>query len=142
MLKMAISTVQSAKYHCIPCVEYIKNTRTDKELEIFFFESNFTRFHLVFEKPLQSDLNILTVYLPCNKISENQDDKLDLTELMGLVNEQVKTIMLSGTSFGYQHFLLFSSAREMPASYCHGVVSVVCPCIHKLCLQKTYPQKL
>ena len=32
------------------------------------------------------------------------------------------------------HFILFSSTGQRPASYCHGVVSVVgssvCPCVH------------
>ena len=48
----------------------------------------------------------------------------------------------------------FSSTGQRPASYCHGVVSVmrpsvspfVCPsvhaCVRKLLLQKTSPQKL
>ena len=40
---------------------------------------------------------------------------------------------------------IFSSTGRRPASYCHGVVSVVrpvCPSVRKLCLQKTSPQKL
>ena len=44
----------------------------------------------------------------------------------------------------------FCSTGQMPASYCHCVVSVVCPsvrpfvsaCICKLCLQRTSPQKV
>ena len=51
-------------------------------------------------------------------------------------------------------FLIFSSIGQRPASYCHGVVSVVRPFVHlyvhfsmracvcKLFLQKTSPQKL
>ena len=45
---------------------------------------------------------------------------------------------------------LISSIGQRPASYCHGVVSVVhpsvhssvCLSVHKLFLQKTSPQKL
>ena len=44
----------------------------------------------------------------------------------------------------------FSSTGRRPASYCHGIVSVVrpfvraceCACVRKLFLQKTSPQKL
>ena len=40
----------------------------------------------------------------------------------------------------------FNSTGQRPASYCHGIVSVirlfVCPCVCKLCLPKTSPQKL
>ena len=40
----------------------------------------------------------------------------------------------------------FSSTGRRPASYCHGIVSVVRPfvraCLRKLFLQKTSPQKL
>ena len=46
--------------------------------------------------------------------------------------------------------LIFSSTCRRPASYCHGIVSVVCPftrpcvgvCVLKLLLQKTSSQKL
>ena len=44
------------------------------------------------------------------------------------------------------HRFIFRSTGRRPASYCHGVVSVVRPsvrvCVRKLFLQKTSPQKL
>ena len=47
---------------------------------------------------------------------------------------------------GCGKFLLFSSTGRRPASYCHGIVSVVRPsglgCVCKLFLKKISPQKL
>ena len=60
--------------------------------------------------------------------------------IVGIIWERVRHFTLTRLS----HF--FNSTGQRPASYCHGIVSVirlfVCPCVCKLCLPKTSPQKL
>ena len=59
------------------------------------------------------------------------DKFLDVTKLKAFAEDQLNVAKI----------MIFSSTGQRPPSYCHGVVSV-CQSVRKLCLQKTFPQKL